>query len=111
MVGWEYINKDLHVWCLDLRIEIQPIAPYMPEQNGVAKCWNKTVVELAHLMIFVHNLSNKLWPEAMSHATYIQNCTYTYTVPNKMLYEKWSEKQPNISFIQEFSCPVWILNQ
>ena len=44
---------------------------YMPEQNGVAEHWNKTVVELACLMIFVHNLPNELWPEAMSHAIYI----------------------------------------
>ena len=62
-------------------------------------------------MIFVHDVPNELWPEAMSHATYIQNCTYTHAIPNKTPYEKWSGKRPDISVIQEFGCPVWILNQ
>ena len=83
----------------------------MPEQNSVAERWNKTIVKLAHLMIFAHDLPNELWPEAMSHATYIRNRAYTHAVPNKTPYEKWSGKQPDISFVQEFGRPVWILNQ
>lgn len=47
--------------------------PYTPEKNGITECWNKTVVKLAHLMIFMCNVSDELWPKAMSHATYIQN--------------------------------------
>jgi transposase InsO family protein len=109
--GREYINKDLRTWCLDRGIEIQTTAPYTPEQNGVAERWNKTVVELARSMIFARNVPNELWPEAMSHATYIRNRAYTRAVPDKTPYEKWSGKHPDISFIQEFGCPVWILNQ
>ena len=58
---------------------------YMPEQNGDAEHWNKTVVELACLMIFVHNLPNELWPEAMSHAIYIWNHAYMHAIPDKTL--------------------------
>ena len=83
----------------------------MPEQNGVAERWNTTVIELARSMIFVCDVPNELWLEAMSHATYIRNRAYLCAVPDKTPYEKWSGKQPDISFIQEFGCPVWILNQ
>ena len=58
----EYINKDLHMWCLDRGIEIQMTAPYTPEQNGVTECWNKTVVELACSMVFMCDLPNEQWP-------------------------------------------------
>ena len=102
----EYINKDLQMWCLDRGIEIQMTAPYTPEQNGVTERWNKTVVELAHSMIFARDIPNELWPKAMSHATYIQNCAYMCAIPNKTLCEKWSGKRPDISFIQEFGHPV-----
>lgn len=107
----KYINKYLCMWCLDCGIDIQTMVPCMPEQNGVIECWNKTIVELACLMIFVCNLPNDLWPKAMGHATYIQNHTYSCAVPNKMPYEKWSGKHPDIFFIQELGHPVWILNQ
>ena len=109
--GREYINKDLCTWCLDRGIEIQMTAPYTPEQNGIAERWNKTVVKLACSMIFARDVPNELWPEAMSHATYIRNRAYSRAVPDKKPYEKWSGKRPDISFIQEFGRPVWILNQ
>ncbi|KAF8556083.1 hypothetical protein OG21DRAFT_1521383 [Imleria badia] len=47
----------------------------------------------------------------MRHATYIRNCAYTKAVPDKTPYEKWLGNHPDVSFIQQFGCPVWILNQ
>jgi len=108
--GCEYINKDLQNWCLNCGIEIHTTTLYMPEQNGVTECWNKTVVELAHSMIFAHDLLTKLWPEAMMHTTYIRNRAFMKAVPDRMPHEKWLGQHPDISFIQEFGCPVWILN-
>jgi hypothetical protein len=110
--GREYVNKDLCSWCLDHRIEIQSTTPYMPEQNGVAERWNRMVVELSRAMMFAcDDVPKELWPEAMHHATYIWNRAYMKAVPDKTPYKKWSGNCPDMSFIQEFGCPVWILNQ
>ena len=109
--GCEYINKDLQVWCLDRGLEIQTTTPYTPEQNGIAERWNKTVVKLARSMILACDLPNELWPEAMSHATYIRNRAYMKAVLDKTPHEKWLGQRPNILFVQEFGHPVWILNQ
>ena len=110
--GCEYVNNDLRSWCLDCGIEIQMTASYTPEQNGVAECWNRTVVELACVMIFAcKDVPKEWWPEVMCHATYIQNHTYVKAIPDQMPYERWSGNCPDISVIQEFGQPVWILNQ
>ena len=110
--GHEYVNNDLQSWCLDHGIEIQMTAPYTPEQNGVAERWNRTVIELACMMIFAcKDVPKESWPEAMHCVTYIRNCAYTKAIPDQTPYEKWSGNHPDVSFIQEFGWPVWILNQ
>ena len=75
--GHEYVNKDLIGWCHTKGIELQTIAPHTPEQNGIAECWNRTVVELSRAMLIAHKLPSELWPEAMTYATYIQNHVFT----------------------------------
>ena len=111
--GCEYINKDHRTWCLDCGIEMQTTAPYTPEQNGIAEHWNRTVVELMCAMMFAYkrDIPPELWPEAVTHATYIRNRAYTKAIPNQTPFELWSGHRPDISSIQEFGRPVWVLNQ
>ena len=47
----------------------------------------------------------------MSHATYIRNRAYTKALPDSTPYEKWTGTRPDISHIQTFGHPIWILNQ
>ena len=107
--GHEYINKDLHAWCLDRGIEIQMTAPYTPKQNGVTECWNKTIVELARSMIFVHDVPNELWPEAMSHATYMPIRTLYLTrchMRNGLASDPTSRLSKNVDVLFGFSIGI-----
>ena len=97
--GHEYVNHDLIGWCLDEGIELQTTAPYTPEQNGVAERYNRTIIELAHAMIFAQNLPNSLWPEAMSHAAYVRNWAFSRSVPDGTPYQKWTGQKPDLSTI------------
>ncbi len=47
------------------------MAPYSLQQNGVAKQFNHTVVEMAHTMLHNANLSYLFWAEAVNTAIYI----------------------------------------
>ena len=110
----EYINKDLHTYCLYHGIEIQMTMPYTPEQNGITKCWNKTVVKLAHLMIFICNISDKLMALGYEPChLHPKVCLFVYHAWQDAIYvhKKWSGKHSDIPFIQEFGHSVWILNQ
>jgi hypothetical protein len=78
-------------------------------QNGVADRMNRTLVELARAMI--RDLPTFLWEYAVAHSTYLRNRAYTKSLLNQTPYEKWFQKKPNISHLQEFGAPVWVLLQ
>jgi len=109
--GREYVNNDFIGWCNDKGIELQTTAPQTPEQNSVAERWNRTVVELGRAMLLAHNLPNKLWTDSMKHATYIHNHAFTQFISDGTPYQKWHNKRPDISHIQEFGHDIWILNE
>ena len=61
-------------------------------------------------MIFAQNLSNSLWPEAMSHVAYVCNRTFSRSIPDGTPYQKWTSQKPDLLTIQEFGMDVWVLN-
>ena len=72
---------------------------------------NRTVVELARAMLNSHQLPQFLWEHAIAHAVYVLNRAFTKPSGNKTPYETWFKKRPNVSHLQEFGAPVWILLQ
>jgi hypothetical protein len=52
-------------------MEIQQTAPYSPSQNGVAERMNRTLVELAHMMITALKLPEFLWEPTVAHVAYV----------------------------------------
>jgi hypothetical protein len=47
----------------------------------------------------------------VSHAAYLRNRAYTQALSNSTPEEKWSGVKPNVSHLQEFGAPVWILRE
>jgi hypothetical protein len=109
--GTEFVNRDLQRWCHEKGMEVQLTAPYSPSQNGVAERMNRTLVELARAMIVGSNLPEFLWENAVAHAAYIRNRSYTTAISEKTPYEGWNREKPNIAHLREFGAPVWILLQ
>ena len=52
-----------------------------------------------------------LWPEAIAHAAYLHNQTHTWALKSKTPLEVWCGHKLDISHLQEFGSPVWILNE
>nr|KAJ0205942.1 hypothetical protein LSAT_V11C500253930 [Lactuca sativa] len=81
----------------------QTIAPYTPQQNGVAERKNRTLKEMVNSMLSYSGLSEGFWGEAMLIACYILNRT-----PNKRSkntpYELWCKKVPNLSYLKVWGC-------
>ncbi|RMX66386.1 hypothetical protein DD238_004037 [Peronospora effusa] len=50
--GGEYTYHQFNKYCADLGIIHQRSVPYNPQQNGLAERTNRTLVEMARLMIF-----------------------------------------------------------
>ena len=109
--GSEYITGDLQQWCASKGIKLEYTAPYSLVQNGVAEHMNRTLVELAHAMIFSTQTPNFLWPEAIAHAAYLHDRTHTWALNTKTPLEAWCGRKPDISHLREFGSPVWILTE
>ena len=71
--GKELVNEELRRWSAEKGIIIETTAPYSPSQNGVAKRFDRTLLELARAMLFEKNLPIFLWDEAVAHAAYLRN--------------------------------------
>nr|GEX03121.1 ribonuclease H-like domain-containing protein [Tanacetum cinerariifolium] len=81
-----------------------------PQQNGVVKRRNKTLIKAAKTMLADSNLPTTFWAEAVNTACYVQNRVLVVKPHNKTTYELFHGRTPTLSFIRPFRCPVTILN-
>ena len=72
---------------------------------------NRTLVELSHAMLSDSKLPEFLWEPIVAHATYLRNLSYTKPKLHATPYQGWHGKKPNVSHLQEFGAPVWVLLQ
>ena len=98
---------------VDRNIQLQLTAPYSPPQNRVAERMNRTLVELARVMLADSKLPEFLWELAVAHAAYLCNMSYTLTLRlgNQTSYQVWRGRKPDVLHLREFGAPVWILAQ
>jgi transposase InsO family protein len=64
--GGEYTSNEFKDFCREEGIKRELKTPYNPQQNGVVERKNKSIVEVAKLMIHDQNLPMHLWEEASS---------------------------------------------
>nr|GFB79711.1 retrovirus-related Pol polyprotein from transposon TNT 1-94 [Tanacetum cinerariifolium] len=81
-----------------------------PQQNGVAKRRNRTLIEVARTMLADAKLPVTFWAEAVNTACYVQNNVLVIKPYNKTPYELFNERSPAIGFLRPFGCHVMILN-
>ncbi|GJY99760.1 retrovirus-related pol polyprotein from transposon TNT 1-94 [Tanacetum coccineum] len=73
-----------------------------PQQNGVVKRCNRTLVEVARTMLIFSRLPEFLWAEVVATACSTQNRSIIYTRHNKTPYELLRGKNPNVEYIHVF---------
>nr|GEW93743.1 hypothetical protein [Tanacetum cinerariifolium] len=81
-----------------------------PQQNGVAKKRNRTLIEEARTMLADAKLPVTFWAEAVNTACYVQNRVLVNKSQNKTPYELFNGRTPAIGFLKPFGCHVMILN-
>ncbi|GJS70646.1 putative ribonuclease H-like domain-containing protein [Tanacetum coccineum] len=108
--GTEFKNRDFIEFCGSKGIKREYSNARTPQQNGVAKRKNKTLIEAARTMLADSFLPNTFWAEAVSTACYVLNRVLVTKPQNKTPYELITGKIPIISYIRPFGCHVTILN-
>nr|GEW16927.1 retrovirus-related Pol polyprotein from transposon TNT 1-94 [Tanacetum cinerariifolium] len=108
--GGEFRNKEMNDFCLQKGIKREFSNARTPQQNGVAKRRNRTLIEVARTMLVDAKLPVTFWAEAVNTACYVQNSVLVNKSNNKTPYELFNGRSPTIGFLKPFGCYVMILN-
>ncbi|WVZ70280.1 hypothetical protein U9M48_018957 [Paspalum notatum var. saurae] len=107
--GGEFRNSNFENFCVDLGLEHQFSSPYTPPQNGVVERKNRTLVEMARMMLNEHRTPRRFWAEAVNTACYIANRIFLRAFLGKTSYElRFEAKQVvetcEVSFDETMPC-------
>ncbi|GJU01364.1 putative ribonuclease H-like domain-containing protein [Tanacetum coccineum] len=108
--GTEFKNKEMNQFCERKGIKREFSVARTPQQNGVAKRKNRTLIEAARTMLADSKLPTTFWAEAVNTACYVQNRVLVTKPHNKTPYELFLGRKPALGFMRPFGCPVTILN-
>ncbi|GJZ18933.1 retrovirus-related pol polyprotein from transposon TNT 1-94 [Tanacetum coccineum] len=93
--GTEFVNQTLREFYENVVISHQTSVARTPQQNGVVKRRNRTLVEAARTMLIFSKAPLFLWAEAINTSYYTQNCSLIRLRYNKTPYELMQDKKPD----------------
>ncbi|KAI3746827.1 hypothetical protein L6452_09268 [Arctium lappa] len=108
--GTNFKNKIVEEYLESVGISHQYSAARTPEQNGVVKRQNRTLVEAAHTMLSQSDLPLFLWAEVVSTACHTQNRSIIHRRFQKTPYELINNRTPTIKYFHVFGCKCFLLN-
>ncbi|GJY98630.1 putative ribonuclease H-like domain-containing protein [Tanacetum coccineum] len=108
--GTEFKNRVMSEFYEQKGIKREFSVARTPQQNGVAKRRNRTLIEAARTMLADSKLPTTFWAEAVNTACYVQNRVLVVKPHNKTPYELFRGRTPALSFMRPFGCHVTILN-
>ncbi|GKC66645.1 retrovirus-related pol polyprotein from transposon TNT 1-94 [Tanacetum coccineum] len=108
--GTKFVNKDLTDYYERDGIFHQKTVPRTPQQNGVVKRQNRTLVEAARTMLIFSKAPMFLWAEAVATACYTQNQSLIHTSHDKPPYELVHDKKPDLTFFRVFGALCYPTN-
>jgi transposase InsO family protein len=66
--GTEFRNASFDEFCLEHGVDQQFSAPHVPQQNRVMERKNRTLVEMARMMLNEHRTPRRFWADTISTA-------------------------------------------
>ena len=71
--GGEYTSLEFQSYLKREGIKHELTVPRSPKQNGVAECFNHTLMEAVRSMLGGAQLPQRFWAEALATAVYLRN--------------------------------------
>ncbi|GJT27804.1 transposable element [Tanacetum coccineum] len=90
--GGEYKNDLFTKFCEDEGIVRYFTVRHTPQQNGVAECMNRTLLEKVRCMLSNAGLGKEFWAEAVTYACHLVNRLPSTAINRKTPFEKWYGK-------------------
>jgi transposase InsO family protein len=100
--GSEFKNIQIEDYLDEEGIKHEFLAPYTPQQNGVTKRKNMTLIEMTRTMLDEYKTSDRFWAEAINMTCYATNRLYLHKLLEKTPYELLTSNKLNISYFRVF---------
>nr|GEZ59262.1 hypothetical protein [Tanacetum cinerariifolium] len=107
--GTKFLNKTLHAYFASEGIIYQTSVPRTPEQNGVVKRQNSTLVEVARTMLSAAKVPLFFWAKAIAIACFTQNRSLVIPRHEKTPYHIINDRKPSVKFFHIFSSTCYIV--
>jgi hypothetical protein len=86
--GSEYTGDEFSKYLKEQGTERRLTTHDTPQHNGVAESLNRWLAERVRAILHHSGLPKHLWGEAISHITWLKNCTSTWALGNVTPYER-----------------------
>ncbi|GKE21937.1 retrovirus-related pol polyprotein from transposon TNT 1-94 [Tanacetum coccineum] len=106
----EFINQTLRNYTEDVGITHHTSTTRTPQQNGVVKRRNHTLVEAARTMLIFSKSPFFLWAEVVATACHTQNRSLIHTHYNKTPYEVIIDHKPELKYLYVFGALCYPTN-
>ncbi|GJY64123.1 retrovirus-related pol polyprotein from transposon TNT 1-94 [Tanacetum coccineum] len=108
--GTEFVNQTLREYYEKVNISHETSVSCSPQQNGVVKRRNRTLIKAAHTMLIYEKAPLFLWAEAVATACYTQNCSIIRLRHDKTQYALLHDKLIDLSFFHVFGALCYPTN-
>jgi hypothetical protein len=107
--GGEYLGNDFVKYLEERGVERKLTIHDTPEENEVAERLNRTLMEKVRAMIFTSQLPTGMWGEALMHAVFLKNCTWTWALPEGLTpFEMVNNEKPVLKDLPVWGSIVWV---
>nr|GEW10947.1 hypothetical protein [Tanacetum cinerariifolium] len=107
--GTEFLNQTLHAYFASEGILHKMLVARTPEQNGVVKRQNHTLVEAAQTMLSAANVPLFFWAEAITTTCFTQNRSLVIPWHEKTPYHIINDRKPSVKFFYIFGSLCYIV--
>jgi hypothetical protein len=109
--GTEFRNASFDEFYLEHGIDQQFFTSCVPQQNGVVERENRTLVEMARIMLDEHRTPRRFWADAISTMCYISNRIFLRSILHLAPFELCFGRKPSISHLRPFGCKYFVLKR
>ncbi|CAI7839025.1 unnamed protein product, partial [Closterium sp. NIES-54] len=107
--GGEFCNDKLKAFCSSEGIQQNFTLPDSPQQNGIAKSRNHTLVQITRCLLGHSNAPHSLWGYALYHAALLYNLYPHPHLPDTTPTTLWLRKTPTPRSLRVWGCTAYVL--
>nr|GEZ46738.1 hypothetical protein [Tanacetum cinerariifolium] len=107
--GTKFLNQTLHAYFAAEGILHQTSVARTPEQNGVVKRRNRTLVEAARTMLSASKVPLFFWAETIATTCFTQNRSLVIPRHEKTPYHIINDQKPSVKFFYIFGSLCYIV--